>query len=370
MESTGPPPLQRTCPACGSRIDAVHTFCEICGAKMPDLPSCSNCGARFIAPVKFCEMCGTPVNPPVADADRQVPSAPAAPAKTAVPEQALPPGPAATPPPPREFIPSREPASKPMTSSGPLPGLRPAVQEKTTERMESAKPGQGPESRAGNEPAAHDQPAEKTETGPVTLPGEVSGTADNVLFFPPGDTGQKPPAGKGKWIAAGIVLLVVIAAGALFALPALTGKGGPSPLAGPVPSAATPLPQAIATVTPAPTPVETPAPTPTVSRALVPEPTQALPGGQKVYFQVQKDAVSARISVIYAGGTVASSVTGADVTVTQPGGAVASGIIMPQKGVNELALDGSKGADRVEILVHMTNGQTYRVYDQLLPLRS
>ena len=76
MEKPALPPLLRTCPSCNSRIEPDHEFCEICGAKMPELPACSNCGARFIAPVKFCEMCGTPVKPP----------APAGPAHEVKPE--------------------------------------------------------------------------------------------------------------------------------------------------------------------------------------------------------------------------------------------------------------------------------------------
>ena len=199
---------------------------------------------------------------------------------------------------------------------------------------------------------------------------EPPASMDDVLFFPPGEKVPAKSAGNGKrWIAVGIVLLVVIAAAAIFVLPMLTGKGGPSPALGAVPATTTPVPEPVASLTTVPTPAETPAPTPKVSNALVPQPTQVLPGGQKVYFQVQKDPVSGKISVRYEGSTVANSVTSADITITQPGGAVTTGIILPLKGVTELTLAGSKGADRVEILARMTNGQTYRIFDQLLSLR-
>jgi len=325
MEKTGSPPLLRTCPACNSRIEPDHEFCEICGAKMPELPACSNCGARFIAPVKFCELCGTPVIP------QDVP---------AVVQETRP---------------------EPVIEPEHLSPVQPAV------RKEIASPvPQTPELP----PHPQVQPAIKKEIvdpGPSGL--ELPMTADDVLFFPPGDTVLvKPPRGDKVRVIGGIVLLVVILAVIGFiALPILTGNSGAGGINKPAAASVAPLPDQTTALTTQPTPTTTPVPT-TAFGPLVPQPTQLLPAGQKVYFQVQKDPVSAKISVIFAGSTVANSVSSADVTVTQPGGAVATGIILPPKGVYELTLAGSRGeSDRVEILAKMTSGQTYRVFDALVP---
>ncbi len=108
--------------------------------------------------------------------------------------------------------------------------------------------------------------------------------------------------------------------------------------------------------------------TSTLPRALVPQTTQSIPSGQKLYFQVQKNPVTGRISVIFAGSAGEGSIRSADVKVTHPDGSVATGIILPLKGVTEITLAGSNKTDRVEIIAQMSSGGTYRVYDQLLPV--
>ena len=128
-------------------------------------------------------------------------------------------------------------------------------------------------------------------------------------------------------------------------------------------------PAAEITPTPEPTIVRTitSALAPT-SRALVPLPTQLIPSGQNLYFQVQKNPVTSKISVIFAGSAGEGSIRSADIKVTHPDGSVATGIILPLKGVTEITLEGSKETDRVEIIAQMSSGGTYRVYDELIPL--
>ena len=93
-----------------------------------------------------------------------------------------------------------------------------------------------------------------------------------------------------------------------------------------------------------------------------------IPSNQKIYFQVQKNPVTSKISVIFAGSAGEGSIKSADIKVTHPDGSVATGIILPLKGVTEITLDGSKETDRVEIIAQMSSGGTYRVYDELVPL--
>jgi hypothetical protein len=107
-------------------------------------------------------------------------------------------------------------------------------------------------------------------------------------------------------------------------------------------------------------------PTP-ASRALVPLPTQLIPTDQKFYFQVQKNPITSKISVIFTGSAGEGSISSADIKVTHTDGSVSTGIILPLKGVTEITLDGSKETDRVEIIAKMSSGETYRVYDDLVP---
>ena len=96
-----------------------------------------------------------------------------------------------------------------------------------------------------------------------------------------------------------------------------------------------------------------PTPTPTAV-SLVPQPTQTIPTDQKIFFQVQKNPITSKISVIFTGSAGAGSISSADVKVTHPDGSVTMGVILPLKGVNEITLAGSKEPDRVEIIAKMS----------------
>jgi len=58
----------------------------------------------------------------------------------------------------------------------------------------------------------------------------------------------------------------------------------------------------------------------------------------------------------------------ADVKVTHPDGSVVTGTLIPSKST-EIFLDGSKGNDRIEVIANMYTGQSYRVRDEMLPLK-
>jgi hypothetical protein len=152
------------------------------------------------------------------------------------------------------------------------------------------------------------------------------------------------------------VLIAIIAAVYFIGLPMLTESGGFSAHSNPPAAETTPLPE----------PAIIPTPTP-ASRALVPLPTQLIPSSQKLYFQVRKNPVTSKISVIFTGSAGVGSISSADIKVTHPDGSVSTGIILPLKGVSELTLEGSKETDRVEIIAEMSSGETYRVYDELVP---
>lgn len=297
MENPSEPPgLLRVCPSCNSRIEPDHTFCEICGARMPELPACSNCGAQFIAPVKFCERCGTMVIP----------------------------------------------QGKPQ----------PAADEIT-------EPDHGPEPPLPTKPGV-----KKMVLAPPSSGRDSPGSIDDALFLL---SDGRPKTVQQKTVTAplvgGIVLLFIMLAGAYFiGLPLLTGSGGPGAPGTPADAAITPEPESATLL---PTLTETPAPA-TVTGALAPQPTQLLPREEEVSFQVYKNPADAKITITFVGGPGYDSLINAEVKVTHPDGAVTSGVILPYKGAPEIILDGSEDTDRVEIIAKMTDGRTYRVFDELV----
>jgi len=181
-----------------------------------------------------------------------------------------------------------------------------------------------------------------------------SETVDDALFLSPGkpEAPAKPRADRTRIIIGCIVLIMMSVAVYFIGLPMLTDK---NPQAAEI--TPTPVPTNVGTITPTPTKTSTPA-----SRAFIPLPTQTIPSGQKFHFEVQKNPVTSKITVIFTG----SGINSADIKVTHPDGSVTTGIIQPLKGVNEIPLAGSQGTDRVEIIAQVSDGKTYRVYDQLI----
>jgi hypothetical protein len=203
--------------------------------------------------------------------------------------------------------------------------------------------------------------AEKPVIDPETPERGSSETIDDALFLSPGnpEVPAKLRVNKARFIGGCIVLIAIIAAVYFIGLPMLTKGGGFSHQSNLSATEITPIqePTIIGTI-----------PTVPVNRALIPQPTQLIPTNQKLYFQVQKNPVTSRISVIFAGSAGEGSFKSADIKVTHPDGSVSTGIIQPLKGVTEITLVGSKETDRVEIIAQMSSGEKFRVYDELVPL--
>ena len=200
---------------------------------------------------------------------------------------------------------------------------------------------------------------------PVMVPArqrqESSETVDDALFLRDKEpVPANAPVNKIRIMGGGIVLITILAA-VFFIVPMLTGNGDLGTHSSPTAAEITHIPEpTIARTTP-------PTLTAPASRALVPLPTQLIPTDQKFYFQVQKNPITSKISVIFAGSAGVGSISRADIKVTHTDGSVTTGIILPLKGVTEITLDGSKETDRVEIIAKMSSGETYRVYDDLVP---
>jgi hypothetical protein len=353
------PEFRHTCPACNRSVRPGYKFCEVCGTRIPELATCSRCGTQFVHPEKFCDLCGAPVILP------EIPGPDTDEAPEPEGEQIPEPGADDVPEPDEEEIPEPAEEETPESPEDELPEPdtdelleqygKEYGDEETLESFHKPKPAS---------PLHHE--AKTPARGPV-LPGRGSSeTVDDALFLlDKAPVPAKPPVNRIWIIGGGILLTVILAVFYFIGLPMFTGSGGLDSLINPTPAEITPLPEQTIAGTPSPTLTVTPA---TGSRAFVPLPTQQIPTDQKFSFQVRKNPLTSRIQVIFTGSAGEGGIISADIKVTHRDGSVASGSILPLKGVTEIILDGTKETDRVEIIARMSTGETYRVYDDLVPL--
>lgn len=127
------------------------------------------------------------------------------------------------------------------------------------------------------------------------------------------------------------------------------------------------------TMPPTPSPTKVPETTivpTTAAGSLVPGPTDTLPSTMPVDINVEKAGTySTTIIAHFNGGKGMSFVSRVDVRVTRADGSVVTGTLIPQKG-QTLEFEGTKGSDRVEVIVTMKTGNVYKVVDELLPYKT
>jgi hypothetical protein len=404
MQDPVPPPkFRHICPTCNRLVEPGYKFCETCGTRIPELSTCSKCGTQFIAPVKYCDLCGARVIPgevpepvdspeyheeenngPFEDQaseqdEEEIPEPETDELPEDTGEEPIKPAEDETPHHNQEEI--QEPDTDELLGDTGEEPIEPAEEEtRHHTKVEIQEPdtdelleqfGKEYDDDETLESCHKPKPGstlthEAKKPGRVPAPkGRVSpGTVDDVLFLSPGKhrAPAKPRVNRTRVIAGCIVLTAIIAAVYFIGLPMLTGSGGFNANSNPPAAQITTLTTPVGTIPPAMTTTPVPA-----LRALVPLPTQLIPSGRNIYFQVQKNPVTSRIQVIFTGSAGQGSLSSADIKVTHPDGSVATGIIQPLKGVSEITLDGSKETDRVEIIAKMSSGETYRVRDELLP---
>jgi hypothetical protein len=399
--------FRHTCPTCNRPVKHGDKFCEVCGTKIPSLSTCSKCGTQFIHPKKFCDLCGAPfileeVSEPEAD-EIPVPGLEEIPVPVSdeVPE----PDQKELPEPAKEETPEPDTDETEETNVEETP--EPDTDETEETNVEELPEPDGDEVPEPDEEEPPEKSTEKTPkhyednvlepdtdellekyggeydddatldtyhkvklTSPIqpkakkpaTIPapprrGSTEAVDDALFLLDEGSAPAKPPVNKIMIIGGVIGLIIILAVIFFIGLPLITGTGVFKTNNNPISAEITP----IATIT-------TPAVKLThASGALVPQPTQTIPTDQKIFFQVQKNPITSKIAVIFTGSAGAGSISSADVRVTHADGSVTMGVILPLKGVSEITLAGSKEPDRVEIIAKMSTGETYRVFDDLVP---
>jgi len=369
-----PPKPMHTCPTCKKPVEPGYTFCEACGTHITELSTCSKCGTQFISQNKFCDLCGAPLihgKVPEGNEENNI---------RTVEEQAPEHDEGKIP----EPVTDEEPEDDEEADTGTDEELVPKDNEEEIPEQELDKvPEDNEEDRVSiYEKTPHHASGKNKEPYTDALLKEYgaeysdeetvgsqhnqkSEPVDDALFFSHKKQGipAKKRAGTIRIIGGVVILVALIAAIYFFGLPMLNGDGGSGILGNPPILEITPTPVPSSVVVIQPVPIET---TPPVSLALVPLPTQLVPSDQKFYFQVRKNPVTLKISVIFTGSAGVDGIESADVKITHPDGAVSTGIIQPLKGQSEITLAGSKEADRVIIIARMYSGETYRVYDDLV----
>jgi hypothetical protein len=129
--------------------------------------------------------------------------------------------------------------------------------------------------------------------------------------------------------------------------------------------------------TPTPTPVPTPEPTtpptpvPTTQASIIPGHTDTLPPQWPLSITVEKSGMySTTIITHFDGGKGLVYTSRMDVRVTHPDGTVLTdGLTKPKMG-DTVEIAGTSGTDRVEVMVQMASGETYKVIDQQMAYKS
>jgi hypothetical protein len=89
----------------------------------------------------------------------------------------------------------------------------------------------------------------------------------------------------------------------------------------------------------------------------------ALPAGQDLAIQVNKDPIDREVTVIFNGGRGQGAVTAMEATITRSDGTSETKPLQPRLSA-EAVFKGTKGTDKISVKATLTNGKTYRFFEQ------
>ncbi|MBQ3719111.1 MAG: hypothetical protein II893_06960 [Methanomicrobium sp.] len=102
--------------------------------------------------------------------------------------------------------------------------------------------------------------------------------------------------------------------------------------------------------------------------SLTPTAVDNVPGYLKMTCDAEKDPINAKITVVSRGGDGLYMCKSLDVTAYLSTGEIFTNSMLPDVG-RELKLDGTKGIDRIVVVANYDNGDSYKIYDDVLEYR-
>jgi hypothetical protein len=110
------------------------------------------------------------------------------------------------------------------------------------------------------------------------------------------------------------------------------------------------------------------APTPSTT-TFVPGPAQVIPESLSVWFQVERDPITNRVTVTFDGGKGQRAVKEVRVRLTRSDGTILTQVFMPVTVGQGPSLPGTKFSDRLEVMVTYNNGDQYTIIDKVFPYK-
>jgi hypothetical protein len=92
---------------------------------------------------------------------------------------------------------------------------------------------------------------------------------------------------------------------------------------------------------------------------------ETLPAGQSLGISVNRQPLNREIDVTFNGGSAQGSVRAMEVTVVRSDGTTETKPLKARQGA-EVTFTGTRGVDTVTVTATMTNGRTYRFFEQSL----
>lgn len=108
--------------------------------------------------------------------------------------------------------------------------------------------------------------------------------------------------------------------------------------------------------------------TPASGFSLNPTPTDQMPSGYQVGAKAYKDPISAMINVEFTGGSGLARTESVSTTIYLSDGSIVTRSITPETGA-DVEIQGTKGEDRVTVTADMVNGQSYKIFDEIITYR-
>ncbi len=102
---------------------------------------------------------------------------------------------------------------------------------------------------------------------------------------------------------------------------------------------------------------------------LTTEPTQTLAPDTQLFVDVSKDDSNAMVTVVFNGGPGTGLVKDNRVILTRSDNTTAEGKLNFNQRLSEVALQGTRGTDRVQVMVTLYSGEEKTIIDKLLPYR-